>query len=579
MNNPLSRAGSVTSSRKLINGSLSVSLGISVLIILIVQVASIVLLVLLTRSDIRRQSTVTADEIAVILREPLYNVEDAQTVRIAETLVSSGRISGIRIQSTATGMVFDKVPDARSPWVEPQHRRIEFRDIHLGDLSIQYSDSEFLKTIRTFIYITLTLIIAVLFSNFTVFSFFILKRIRNVFGTIETGIHEIRSGNYTYTIDKSGYSDMDVIIDLLNDMSGSIRNKNAELLTLNTRLEERILKRTADLEAALAEQKILQDRLVEAGKLSVVGQLSAGIAHEFNTPLGAIISSNNSVIDYLDGDFLNHLTLFLAMNKQERELYTGVLAAGFAANRTINLPHYSRKQKGETAAALEESGIQDFDAIADILADIYILDKLKSITPLMGTGRDLEIISAAAAAITVRRSAEIICESGKKASTVVSALRSYLTAEKSIPQVVDVNEEINRVLTLMNNLLKHGVEITTELQPVHIRAVADKIDQVLLNIIRNAAQAMDFKGKMLISTATRDSRVWISIIDFGPGIPEEIQDRIFEPFFTTRTSGAGMGLGLDICRRIIEEANGMLTFTSRPGRTEFIINLPSYDIK
>lgn len=86
----------------LVSGSLSISLTLSVLIILGVQICSLFLLVFLSRKDLNRQAIVTADEIGIILREPLYNVEDAQAVRIAEALISSGRISGISIFSTST---------------------------------------------------------------------------------------------------------------------------------------------------------------------------------------------------------------------------------------------------------------------------------------------------------------------------------------------------------------------------------------------------------------------------------------------------------------------------------------------
>jgi len=172
--------------------------------------------------------------------------------------------------------------------------------------------------------------------------------------------------------------------------------------------------------------------------------------------------------------------------------------------------------------------------------------------------------------------AEIVDVAAHKAANVVSALRSYLNpAMNEVSRVVEVDRDIEKVLLLMNNLLKHGIQVQCEFSGVHVLGSSDKLAQVWLNLIRNAAQAMDFKGQLIVRTEQKDGWALISVIDSGPGIPDSIVDRIFEPFFTTKKEGEGMGLGLDICRRIIGSYHGTLSATSMPGCTEFCVRLPS----
>jgi signal transduction histidine kinase len=95
-----------------------------------------------------------------------------------------------------------------------------------------------------------------------------------------------------------------------------------------------------------------------------------------------------------------------------------------------------------------------------------------------------------------------------------------------------------------------------------------------MNLISNAVYAMNYKGTLKLSTKIEDGLLEVNIEDDGPGIPPEIQDRIFEPFFTTKRLGEGLGLGLDICKRIVESHMGTIDFKSCLGYTRFSVKLP-----
>jgi signal transduction histidine kinase len=98
-----------------------------------------------------------------------------------------------------------------------------------------------------------------------------------------------------------------------------------------------------------------------------------------------------------------------------------------------------------------------------------------------------------------------------------------------------------------------------------------------MNLIRNALQAMDYSGSIALRSGVRDGEAFVEIEDSGHGIPDEIKERVFEPYFTTKPGGEGMGLGLDICRRIVETYRGRIEFESRPGRTVFTASFPAAD--
>ena len=103
---------------------------------------------------------------------------------------------------------------------------------------------------------------------------------------------------------------------------------------------------------------------------------------------------------------------------------------------------------------------------------------------------------------------------------------------------------------------------------------ADELNQVWVNLIHNALQAMSNQGRLTIKVEQQDTMVGVQISDCGCGIPEDIQGRIFEPFFTTKGIGEGSGLGLDIVKRIIDKHAGSISFSSRPGKTVFSVLLP-----
>jgi signal transduction histidine kinase len=116
------------------------------------------------------------------------------------------------------------------------------------------------------------------------------------------------------------------------------------------------------------------------------------------------------------------------------------------------------------------------------------------------------------------------------------------------------------------------LEVPEDLPPV--QGFGGDLNQVWMNLIDNAIDAVPESGRVDVTAACRNNSVVVSVVDDGPGIPEEQRGRIFEPFYTTKPQGQGTGLGLDIARRLVEEHEGQIEMYSRPGRTEFRVILP-----
>ncbi|ORC36841.1 hypothetical protein B4O97_04240 [Marispirochaeta aestuarii] len=561
--------------KRLIEGTQVLSLVISIGTIFIVQIVSIFAISVFIILDLNNKAENAADETVYILTEPLYNVDDSQISRIADALLSSGRISGIVIDTSATGIVVNKPAPVQSRWIKPRIREVNYNDFFLGTIELQFSDNELLLTIKRFLFAMVVAVIAILTVYLIATRVLIQKRTQRVFSALSEGISEIGAGNYAYTIPETDYEDIDAIINLLNEMTRRIQGKNAELVEINVSLEQRVAERTAELEDSLVELRRMQERLIESGKLSALGQLSAGIAHELNTPLGAIQSAVSSMVNSFDKKLPEQPAFFSSLSDQEQNLYTKTVVLGLESNKTLDIYLPSRRETKEIEALLEQQNIPNSPEVTACLADMGLLNKLDDLLPYLAINRNREILAEVSDTVIIRRMIEVITESSAKASNVIEALRSYLTTTVfDTTKIIDVETDIKKVLTLMHNLLKHGISVKTEFSGLLVQARADTLSNVWMNLIRNAVQVLNGSGEIVITTQEQDGRGIISVKDNGPGIPPEIQDRIFEPFFTTKNTMQGMGLGLDICRRIIESSQGKIWVESKPGETVFFVSLP-----
>ncbi|MDJ0869033.1 MAG: ATP-binding protein [Myxococcota bacterium] len=167
-------------------------------------------------------------------------------------------------------------------------------------------------------------------------------------------------------------------------------------------------------------------------------------------------------------------------------------------------------------------------------------------------------------------------EGTDRVKQIVADLRTFSRMDQAELVDVDLNEEIERTLGLMAPRFRHGIEIVRDYGELpKVRCFAGQLNQVFMNLLMNAGDALDGSGHIRIKTRARSGGVRLEFHDDGPGIPPEVQARIFEPFFTTKPVGQGTGLGLSISYGIVERHGGRMLLGSALGQgTTFVIELP-----
>lgn len=296
-------------------------------------------------------------------------------------------------------------------------------------------------------------------------------------------------------------------------------------ILLEVKVEERtseLNQSNKDLNNALDDLKNAQTKLVDAEKMASLGQLTAGIAHEINNPIN-FVSSN---IRPLRRDIDDIIDL---VNKVEEIIKTKSLEGEFEE---------LKKFKKEI----------DYDYL---ISEIDVL--LKGMSD--GASRTVEI---------------------------VKGLKSFSRLDESDLKFANVNEGLDSTIIILNSTFKGKVTVVKKFEDIpEIECYAGKLNQVFMNIINNAAQAVmtshenDNDGEVVIRTYREGDFVKISISDNGMGMTDEVKQKIFEPFFTTKKAGEGTGLGLSIVFSIIELHKGTIEVNSELGKgTEFLISLP-----
>ena len=276
------------------------------------------------------------------------------------------------------------------------------------------------------------------------------------------------------------------------------------------------------LEEAHEQLKTAQVKLVDSEKMASLGQLTAGIAHEINNP-----------VNFISGNIL-------PLQRDIQDIFQIIKAY----EETV-----SKEQLKEKFGKVE-SLKKEFDL--DFLSE--------------------EIQSLVAG----------ISEGANRTTEIVKGLRNFARMDEEMPKSFDIHTGLDSTLTLLNNKIK-DIEVIREYGELpEVECFPGKLNQVFMNVLTNAIQAMPEGGQLTISTSLTSSsesnsgdKVRISIKDSGQGIPEELRSRIFEPFFTTKEIGEGTGLGLSISLGIVEQHDGNIEIESEAGKgTRVNISIP-----
>ena len=347
------------------------------------------------------------------------------------------------------------------------------------------------------------------------------------------------------------------------------------------RLQLEILEINADLERRVAEETNrnleLTKSMSDQEKLVTIGEIASGIAHDLNTPLGAIKIGAESIrftLDNLFGHVVAKCTdeqLNIALNRsieRQGELFVGGLQQrkemkeldGFLVSHYPNIPAADRTK-----------------LVAMLVKTRILPDQQEFIQQVISAPNTLDFLELIYSLQIVRNFIETILTSSDRASNVVQDLRSFIKDQRNTEKgPVNINDNINTVLNVFNYDIKRSVELMLDInKSLYVDGYDIKLFQLWANIIKNALESLDQyreRGIIKIKAIGTADEVIVSIANNGPKISDEVKSKMFEKFFTTKARKNGSGLGLSIVKSVLDDHGAQMHLESDDEWTIFTFN-------
>ncbi|MBI5792169.1 MAG: PAS domain S-box protein [Rhodocyclales bacterium] len=281
---------------------------------------------------------------------------------------------------------------------------------------------------------------------------------------------------------------------------------------------DEVTRANAELKALNSKLEQAQGQLLQSEKMASIGLLAAGVAHEINNPIGFVNSNLGTLGSYV-GDFLRLINAYEKAEELLRDREDAFAGVG-AVKRDVDIAY----EKEDVVSLMAESS-QGIERVKKIIQNLKDFSRIDS-------------------------------------------------EEKWSPE--DIHRGLESTLTVVWNELKYTCEVRKEYGALPlVECLLSQLNQVFMNLLVNAAQAIEKKGVITIRTGVQNDSVWIEIADTGKGIAPENMKRLFDPFFTTKPVGKGTGLGLSVSYSIVEKHHGTIEVESVPGQgTTFRVRLP-----
>ncbi len=495
-----------------------------------------------------KRSLTTAKLFASTAKDPVLSYDLASLDTFSQELIGNPDIAYVRIRETdgsilsSTGedkylnkefiqdfnlkSVDDGVFDTTAIISESdiEYGRVEI-GINTDSINSGIQDTQNLTTLIAVVEMTLVALFSLLLGNYLTRQLIVLR----------SAAKSISDGDYTKELEVLSKDEVGEVALAFNHMSSALRETKSsrdafesELLELNSTLEEHVERRTEKINSQLLELQAAnqtiadtQAKLLQSEKLASIGQLSAGVAHEINNPI-AFVHSNISTLSQYVGVYQKLLDL-----------------CEECANAS------------ETEATL-------------------IKEKIRSIKE----EEDLEFVNS-----DINLLIDDTLDGALRIKEIVKGLQEFSHTNGDSKSPCDVIQCLESTLKIVKNELKNRCSVIKEYGPIpQINANQGEINQVLLNLLMNARQAIGSEGTILVKTVYENEMVHISISDDGSGIDKNDVERLFDPFFTTKPAGVGTGLGLSISYGIIQDHGGIISVESENGKgSTFTISLPPFD--
>lgn len=343
-----------------------------------------------------------------------------------------------------------------------------------------------------------------------------------------------------------------------------IEEANKKYKDINESLERTVSEKTA-------KNNELTQMMSNQDKLAMIGEITAGITHDLNTPIGAIKVGAESIRYTLENLFKTVIEkcdidqLHFSCNRST-QMNVQMFVGGLQMMReTKQLLAFLNANYPE---------LKDADKLASALVKARILeDEPEVIDKVINAPNSYEFIDLIYHIQSVRTFVDTVLEAGDKSASVIRNLRFYLKEGGNLEKsAVNIKDNLRTVLNVFNHQLKSNIDLQFDVQEnLYVTGYETKLYQLWSNLIKNAIDAIGESGQLIIEAQAIGNYIEVAITNSGKMIPLEIQDKIFDKFFTTKSSANGTGLGLSIVKKVIEEHGAKIRLESNDEFTSFIV--------
>jgi PAS domain S-box-containing protein len=365
------------------------------------------------------------------------------------------------------------------------------------------------------------------------------------------------------------FAQMLVNVSRRTDSIKEIERARKEIEEINIGLEKQVQEKTKmnlDLAKSISDQE----------KMVTIGEIASGIAHDLNTPLGAIKSGAENIRFTLEALFKDTIwkcspdqisSACQRASETKIELFVG----GLQQRRELNI---WREFLSQNYKNLTEGEVELFTN--GMVKNRISINDSELIQKIISSTNPAQFFDLMFHIQMTRNFVDTILSSGERASQVINDLRNFIKDQKSSDKTrVNLNQNIGTVLNIFSYELKKNIDVQFNVSPqLEIIGIDIKLFQLWSNLIKNAIESMneiDQRGLLRIFSTETDSQICIQVENNGPKIPEEIQNKIFEKFYTTKGHKNGSGLGLSIVSSVIQEHDAEIELTSTEMATKFTV--------
>jgi len=365
----------------------------------------------------------------------------------------------------------------------------------------------------------------------------------------------------------------DILVDTPTEILAIARERFPEMIgacpVLTESLVHAMLDRTRGFAAANWEDE----------KVTSLGRLAAGISHELSNPASAAAGGAKRLAGVLaEVAEAAHAVGAAALTAEQFAVVSDLVERCRHADRSYTMDAIQRADlEDQVSDWLRDQGLAQEHAavLADAGVGVEALEPLASRLSGKPLAAVVRWVAAVAAGAAVAADVE---QATRRVNEVVTAVRGYTHMDRApVREGLHLGHGLAHTVEVVRaEANRKGASLRLDVDPElpHVWGVAPDLNQVWSNLLQNALDAVAADGTVSVTARAENGAVVVRVIDDGPGIDPDVQPRIFDPFFTTKPLGEGVGLGLDMVRRIVRSHQGDVEFESAPGRTEFRVRLP-----